>query len=67
MTARFVFGRGDAPIAEMIDDVTRMDFLEQLNVGQIAELCWSALDHHDGVLRRAIDEAIVTAVSGAAQ
>ncbi|MBR8475815.1 hypothetical protein [Burkholderia cenocepacia] len=67
MSAPFVFGRGDAPIAEMIDDVVRMDFLEELNVGQIAELCWSALDHHDGVLRRAIDAAIVTAVRGAAR
>lgn len=58
---RFTFGRGDAPIAEMIDDVARMDYLESLNVGQIADLCWCALDHHDGVLRRAIDARIVEA------
>ncbi|VWB88706.1 hypothetical protein BLA13014_04107 [Burkholderia aenigmatica] len=64
---RFTFGRGDAPIAEMIDDVTRMDFLEQLNVGQIAELCWHALDQHDGVLRRAIDATIVSLAGGTAR
>ncbi|HDR9199645.1 TPA: hypothetical protein QDB48_000932 [Burkholderia vietnamiensis] len=45
----------------MIDDVARMDYLESLNVGQIADLCWCALDHHDGVLRRAIDARIVEA------
>ncbi|KWI89579.1 hypothetical protein WM11_21695 [Burkholderia ubonensis] len=61
MSAPFVFGRGDAPIAEMIDDVLRMDYLESLNVGQIADLCFAAYDHHDGVLRRAIDARIVEA------
>ncbi|AOK04062.1 hypothetical protein WK25_06010 [Burkholderia latens] len=62
MSAPFTFGHGDAPIAEMIDDVVRMDFLESLNVGQIADLCFAAYDHHDGALRRAIDARIVEAM-----
>jgi len=53
--APFVFGRGDAPLAELDDEAARMDFLESLSVGQIVELCFLAIDEHDHSLRRAID------------
>jgi hypothetical protein len=56
--ASFVFGRGDAPIAEMLDDAARMDFLERLSVGQIVDLCFVAIDKHEHSLRRAIDACI---------
>jgi hypothetical protein len=59
----FVFGHGDAPIAEMIDDAARVDFLESLTFGQIVDLCIVAIDKHDHMLRRAIDAAILEAVA----
>lgn len=59
--APFVFGRGDAPIAELSDEAARMDFLETLDVGQIVELCFLAIDQHDHSLRRAIDACLTGA------
>lgn len=59
MNAPFMFGCGDAPIAEMIDDAARFDFLESLSLGQIVELCFIAIDKHEHSLRRAIDEHLI--------
>ncbi|MDE1138171.1 MAG: hypothetical protein PW999_00660 [Paraburkholderia tropica] len=58
MSAPFVFGTGDAPIAEMIEDTDRVDFLESLTLGQIVELCFLAVDSFDHSLRRAIDSVL---------
>lgn len=54
----FVWGQDDPPIAEMVDDAARMDFLETLTVGQIVDLCFVAVDRYEHSLRRAIDEQI---------
>jgi hypothetical protein len=59
--APFVFGTGDIPLAEILNDTNRMDFLEQLSVGQIVDLCFVAIDEHDHNLRRAIDACIAGA------
>jgi hypothetical protein len=58
MSAPFVFGTGDTPIAEMIEDTDRVEFLESLTVGQLIELAWLAIDSFDHSLRRAIDSVL---------
>jgi hypothetical protein len=58
MSAPFTFGCGDTPIAEMVDDVARMDFIESLSIGHLVELGWLAVDSFDHNLRRAIDSLL---------
>lgn len=55
----FTFGCGDAPFAEVIDDRDRMDFIADLDPGQLAQLKFDAYKNHLGNLRQAIDAAMV--------